>query len=270
MYLQAGSCAPVGSAADMHARTSRTSLPGMTLASRSFWRRSGGRSRIGANEGARLLCFSGTRRSTWPGSSSAAASTRSRCQAPPPLRSATCSRAARRRGVTTIFSVDVLGEGVDVPSVDTVLLLRPTDSATVFTQQLGRGLRRSDGKSYLTVIDLMGSSTVSSVSAPAQPTGRSASRALAAPDRGRLPVPALGAHVESTDRASRSFLATFVMRLGTLSGSRWSPICVTYRTCRLVDLEETGRSPADLHRRPDYSSSAYAGSTRDRCCNHGR
>ena len=55
-----------------------------------------------------------------------------------------------------MFSVDVLGEGVDVPSVDTVLLLRPTDSATVFTQQLGRGLRRADGKPYLTVIDLIG------------------------------------------------------------------------------------------------------------------
>ena len=55
-----------------------------------------------------------------------------------------------------VFSVDVLGEGVDVPVVDTILLLRPTDSATVFTQQLGRGLRRADGKPYLTVIDMIG------------------------------------------------------------------------------------------------------------------
>jgi superfamily II DNA or RNA helicase/HKD family nuclease len=55
-----------------------------------------------------------------------------------------------------IFSVEVLGEGVDVPDVDTVLLLRPTASATVFTQQLGRGLRRAKDKSHLTVIDLIG------------------------------------------------------------------------------------------------------------------
>ncbi|HEX3512046.1 MAG TPA: DUF3427 domain-containing protein [Solirubrobacteraceae bacterium] len=55
-----------------------------------------------------------------------------------------------------IFSVEVLGEGVDVPDVDTLLLLRPTASATVFTQQLGRGLRRAEGKSHLTVIDLIG------------------------------------------------------------------------------------------------------------------
>jgi superfamily II DNA or RNA helicase/HKD family nuclease len=55
-----------------------------------------------------------------------------------------------------VFSVEVLGEGVDVPNVDTVLLLRPTASATVFTQQLGRGLRRARDKSSLTVIDLVG------------------------------------------------------------------------------------------------------------------
>lgn len=55
-----------------------------------------------------------------------------------------------------VFSVEVLGEGVDVPDVDTVLLLRPTASATVFTQQLGRGLRRARAKSSLTVIDLIG------------------------------------------------------------------------------------------------------------------
>lgn len=55
-----------------------------------------------------------------------------------------------------IFSVEVLGEGVDVPDVDCLLLLRPTQSATLFTQQLGRGLRRAEGKSHLTVIDLIG------------------------------------------------------------------------------------------------------------------
>ena len=43
-----------------------------------------------------------------------------------------------------VFSVEVLGEGVDVPDVDCLLLLRPTSSATVFTQQLGRGLRRAE------------------------------------------------------------------------------------------------------------------------------
>jgi superfamily II DNA or RNA helicase/HKD family nuclease len=65
--------------------------------------------------------------------------------------------AALRAGrLRCLSSVEVLGEGVDVPDVDCVLLLRPTASATVFTQQLGRGLRRAAGKSHLTVIDLIG------------------------------------------------------------------------------------------------------------------
>ncbi|MFI1889154.1 DUF3427 domain-containing protein [Streptomyces jumonjinensis] len=55
-----------------------------------------------------------------------------------------------------IFSVDLFNEGLDIPDVDTLLLLRPTSSATVFLQQLGRGLRRSDTKAVLTVLDFIG------------------------------------------------------------------------------------------------------------------
>ena len=55
-----------------------------------------------------------------------------------------------------ICTVDVFNEGLDVPEVDTVLMLRPTDSPVVFMQQLGRGLRRSVGKESLTVIDFIG------------------------------------------------------------------------------------------------------------------
>ena len=55
-----------------------------------------------------------------------------------------------------ICTVDVFNEGLDVPEVDTVLMLRPTESPVVFLQQLGRGLRRSVGKDALTVIDFIG------------------------------------------------------------------------------------------------------------------
>ncbi|MFD0256114.1 DUF3427 domain-containing protein [Streptomyces sp. NPDC127113] len=55
-----------------------------------------------------------------------------------------------------IFSVDLFNEGLDIPDVDTLLLLRPTSSATVFLQQLGRGLRRTDTKPVLTVLDFIG------------------------------------------------------------------------------------------------------------------
>ncbi len=55
-----------------------------------------------------------------------------------------------------IFTVDMFNEGLDVPEIDAVLMLRPTESPIVFLQQLGRGLRRSAGKDALTVIDFIG------------------------------------------------------------------------------------------------------------------
>ena len=58
--------------------------------------------------------------------------------------------------VNVLFSVDLFNEGVDVPAVDTVLFLRPTDTPTLFLQQLGRGLRRHDGKTVCTVLDFVG------------------------------------------------------------------------------------------------------------------
>ncbi|WDF34813.1 DUF3427 domain-containing protein [Arthrobacter agilis] len=58
--------------------------------------------------------------------------------------------------INCLFTVDLFNEGLDLPQVDTVLLLRPTQSSTVFLQQLGRGLRRAEGKSVLTVLDFIG------------------------------------------------------------------------------------------------------------------
>lgn len=55
-----------------------------------------------------------------------------------------------------LFTVDILNEGVDIPGVNMVLFLRPTDSQTIFIQQLGRGLRTYEGKKYVTVLDFIG------------------------------------------------------------------------------------------------------------------
>ncbi|WP_158246268.1 DEAD/DEAH box helicase family protein [Sulfobacillus sp. hq2] len=55
-----------------------------------------------------------------------------------------------------VFSVDLFNEGVDIPAVDTILLVRPTDSSIVFIQQLGRGLRRALNKTHCVIIDLVG------------------------------------------------------------------------------------------------------------------
>lgn len=67
------------------------------------------------------------------------------------------AQAALRRGeVRCLFAVDLFNEGVDLPEVDTLLLLRPTESVTVFVQQLGRGLRWARDKAVLTVLDFIG------------------------------------------------------------------------------------------------------------------
>lgn len=58
--------------------------------------------------------------------------------------------------IKVIFSVDMFNEGVDIPLVDMVMFLRPTESPVVFLQQLGRGLRRNKGKEYLNVLDFIG------------------------------------------------------------------------------------------------------------------
>lgn len=65
-------------------------------------------------------------------------------------------RALRSRELNVLFSAEVFNEGLDIPDVDTVLLLRPTSSATIFLQQLGRGLRRTPSKAVLTVLDFVG------------------------------------------------------------------------------------------------------------------
>lgn len=58
--------------------------------------------------------------------------------------------------LTTVFTVNLFNEGVDIPEVDTLLMLRPTQSPTLFQQQLGRGLRRSPDKAVLVVLDFVG------------------------------------------------------------------------------------------------------------------
>ena len=55
-----------------------------------------------------------------------------------------------------LCTIGILNEGVDIPGVNMVLFLRPTESSTIFIQQLGRGLRRYEGKKYVTVLDFIG------------------------------------------------------------------------------------------------------------------
>jgi superfamily II DNA or RNA helicase len=76
-------------------------------------------------------------------------------QSPPELRR-TVQKQLVAREINFIFVVDLYNEGVDIPELDTIILLRPTESLTVFLQQLGRGLRLHDKKECLTVLDFIG------------------------------------------------------------------------------------------------------------------
>ena len=67
-------------------------------------------------------------------------------------------QALRSGQINVLFVVDIFNEGVDIPEVDTLLFLRPTESLTIFLQQLGRGLRLFDGKECCTVLDFVGNS----------------------------------------------------------------------------------------------------------------
>jgi superfamily II DNA or RNA helicase len=64
----------------------------------------------------------------------------------------------KKKEINYLFVVDIFNEGVDIPEIDTVLFLRPTESLTVFLQQLGRGLRLAEDKECLTVLDFVGNS----------------------------------------------------------------------------------------------------------------
>lgn len=62
----------------------------------------------------------------------------------------------KSKAINYLFVVDIFNEGIDIPEIDTVLFLRPTESLTIFLQQLGRGLRLHEGKDVLTVLDFVG------------------------------------------------------------------------------------------------------------------
>lgn len=69
---------------------------------------------------------------------------------------ATIRKQLQNKEINYLFVVDIFNEGVDIPEIDTVLFLRPTESLTIFLQQLGRGLRLAEDKECLTVLDFVG------------------------------------------------------------------------------------------------------------------
>lgn len=157
--------------------------------------------------------------------------------------------------IRCVFSVDVFGEGVDVPNVDTVLLLRPTQSATVFSQQIGRGLRLSEDKAGLTIIDLIGQQ---------HRRFRFEDRLRAVVDEGNGSIrrqaeegfPYLPAGCSMVlDEQSREIVLTNLRLAAT--ATLWRTLAEELRELGDVDLDAwariTGRRISELYRQPDRS-----------------
>lgn len=159
-------------------------------------------------------------------------------------------RALKSRQLNVLFTVDLYNEGVDIPEVDTVLFLRPTESPTVFLQQLGRGLRLAAEKACLTVLDFIGSQHADfrfdlRYHALTGASRRELERAI---ERGFPTLPA-GCHVELDRVASEIVLENVRAALRV----NWQGLVTELR--RLGDssiaqfLERTGLQLEDIYRR---------------------
>lgn len=146
-----------------------------------------------------------------------------------------------------LFTVDLFNEGVDLPDVDTILFLRPTESATVFLQQLGRGLRRTKDKAVLTALDFVGhqNKEFRFDQRFRALTGASRSSLKNQVEKGFSFLPS-GSQIILDERTQQSVLAN----LNAQITSRWSGIVSELRSLGDVSLErfldETGIELADV------------------------
>ena len=156
----------------------------------------------------------------------------------------------RRGDIKMLFTVDLFNEGVDLPTVDTILMLRPTESATIFLQQLGRGLRLSPDKPYVTVLDFIGGQH-------ARFRFDKRYRALTGVSRRRLtedveqdfPTLPAGCHIEF-DRIAKDIVLTNVRRALRLPRRDMVAELRQLANVSLTTyLEETGFELEDIYRR---------------------
>ncbi len=144
--------------------------------------------------------------------------------------------------VSVLFAVDIFNEGFDLPEIDTVLMLRPTESPVIFLQQLGRGLRLSDTKDRLQVIDFIGNHrsflmkprALLSLARNSEPTRRELERAAAEPESIDLPegcavtwdldVVELFEQMLSQQAKATDALAQFILDHVTETGERPSAV----------------------------------------------
>ena len=156
----------------------------------------------------------------------------------------------QRAELKVIFTVDLFNEGVDLPDIDTILLLRPTESATIFLQQLGRGLRLADNKPCLTVLDFIGAQhTAFRFDLRYRALTGTSRRALAREIEHDFPTLPAGCHIH-LDRVAKQVV------LGNVRGAlrlRVADLAAELRRLGDVTLAEfladTGLEPEDVYRR---------------------
>lgn len=156
-----------------------------------------------------------------------------------------------------LFTVDIFNEGVDIPPVNVVVLLRSTESSIVFTQQLGRGLRKYDGKKSLRVIDFIGN-YANNYLIPIALTGNRTRDPDSILDDLRDPRPKAGNSTISFDKVSQARVIESLKK-ATLSG-------LVARREAVRDLEfRLGRTPQliDFFRHETFDPPLLASATRD-------
>ncbi|MEV5162202.1 DUF3427 domain-containing protein [Streptomyces sp. NPDC053728] len=148
-----------------------------------------------------------------------------------------------------IFSVDLFNEGLDIPDVDTLLLLRPTASATVFLQQLGRGLRRTEDKAVLTVLDFIGQhrKEFRFEEQFRALTNLTRNRLLASIEQGFPQLPS-GCQIVLEAKAKDQIIDNIRNQIG-VNVTQLAREVATYAEPRLADyLKESGRGIKELYR----------------------
>ncbi|OEU86592.1 helicase [Streptomyces abyssalis] len=153
-----------------------------------------------------------------------------------------------------LFSVDLFNEGLDIPDVDTLLLLRPTSSPTVFLQQFGRGLRRTANKPVLTVLDFIGQHRREYHFEPQYKslTGLTRKRLLASAEAGFPNLPA-GCRL-ILDKKSKERVVENIRSQIDVNVKRLAEEVREVGTLELAEyLQETGRDLKELYRGKESS-----------------
>lgn len=144
-------------------------------------------------------------------------------------------QAIRSGEINVLCVVDIFNEGIDIPEVDTLLFLRPTESLTIFLQQLGRGLRLSDGKECCTVLDFVGNSRseYDFASKFRALVGKS-NRAISDEVKQGFPQAPLGCRIELTKRTQEMVLQN--IRQASVSRSRLLGMIRQFEQYSTLDL----------------------------------